>query len=596
LHGDPAELAVPFTSVAGSYTIYLLIDNGIEKIIKSEVIPPAEPQNPGGQIIPVITKIDSIVESGTSAVVESTGQVTVELTSFGIDEINNQGMSVAGAETYVDLKLTGVDPEITDVTKVVNEIIFTIYNANGEALWWNGTSWQPCSNYVIEDVDKDGDLDVVITINAGTIPNLNQLTGTEFTVIPLPPADAEPPQITISIPENGSTYFVNQQVIADFSVTDAGSGVKTIESTFPNGSVIDTVSTGIKEFSVTATDNAGNIKTETISYEVVKKETGLSINPVSTVQYSDILNVSATLSSNGVSLESLPVLFDSIIYPALPSIAGLNGEASASYKVTNHYGTYSVSAEFAENSEYLASNNAVPVIVAKENAALSYNGDTIVNVASAVKLSCLVTEEQDYSPGNISLAGPITFEVLNGESLVGAYTASVLETSPGFGFAQTSVNLPAGVYKIIARIDSNYYTAAQTIETLLAVYDPNGGFVSGGGWLTPSGSSKKVNFGFEAKYENKGTLKGSFEIIDHNTKDKYKSTHFDWLVVNSSNACLYGFMSINGEGSYPFIAQMVDNGSPGKDHDIFFISINTGSGAIIYSELISGGNIVVHNK
>jgi len=149
------------------------------------------------------------------------------------------------------------------------------------------------------------------------------------------------------------------------------------------------------------------------------------------------------------------------------------------------------------------------------------------------------------------------------------------------------------------------------IETLahamLVVYDPDGGFVTGGGWIdSPQGAyipepslTGKANFGFVAKYEKKTKLPvGNTEFVFKAGNLNFHSSIYQWLVVNKneSRAQFKGSGTINGEGDYKFMLRAGD-GEP----DTFWIQIWDDLGEtdmIIYDNMadqsIGGGNIIVH--
>jgi hypothetical protein len=134
---------------------------------------------------------------------------------------------------------------------------------------------------------------------------------------------------------------------------------------------------------------------------------------------------------------------------------------------------------------------------------------------------------------------------------------------------------------------------------LLAVYDPNGGFVTGGGWInSPAGAytansslAGKATFGFESKYQTgaavpTGNTQFLFRLADLN----FKSTSYDWLVVAGSRAKYKGFGTINGVGNYGFMLSAIDGDLPGGDNvDRFRIKI-TGAGGVVYDNQIGGGD------
>lgn len=81
--------------------------------------------------------------------------------------------------------------------------------------------------------------------------------------------DKTPPEVMITTPDNGGSYTFKQTVLANWSVTDTLSGIDTAVGTVPSGDPIDTNSLGTKEFTVTATDLAGNTSEVIVSYEVI---------------------------------------------------------------------------------------------------------------------------------------------------------------------------------------------------------------------------------------------------------------------------------------------------------------------------------------
>jgi hypothetical protein len=80
-----------------------------------------------------------------------------------------------------------------------------------------------------------------------------------------PPASA--PDIRIDSPRDGAVFAPNQTVSADFRCSDTG-GVASCTGTVPLGGSVDTSVLGAHEFTVTATDLAGNLTTKTVHYFV----------------------------------------------------------------------------------------------------------------------------------------------------------------------------------------------------------------------------------------------------------------------------------------------------------------------------------------
>jgi hypothetical protein len=148
----------------------------------------------------------------------------------------------------------------------------------------------------------------------------------------------------------------------------------------------------------------------------------------------------------------------------------------------------------------------------------------------------------------------------------------------------------------------------------VVVYDPNGGFVTGGGWIiSPAGAYRadpslagKATFGFVSKYQKGATVPtGNTEFQFHAGNLNFKSTSYEWLVVSGGNRAQYkGSGTINGAGSYKFMLTAID-GAKGNP-DMFRIRIWDDSGLVYdnqFSSLdpnadpttaIAGGSIVVH--
>jgi len=153
------------------------------------------------------------------------------------------------------------------------------------------------------------------------------------------------------------------------------------------------------------------------------------------------------------------------------------------------------------------------------------------------------------------------------------------------------------------------------------VYDPTGGFVTGGGWIdSPVGASAdfstaigKANFGFVSKYEkgaNKAVaLTGNTEFQFKAGGIDFKSKSYDWLVVASSRAQYKGVGTINGSGNYGFLLTAIDgqiNGGGGSDKFRIKIWDISNNDRVVYDNqmgagddalpttLLGGGSIVIH--
>ena len=169
----------------------------------------------------------------------------------------------------------------------------------------------------------------------------------------------------------------------------------------------------------------------------------------------------------------------------------------------------------------------------------------------------------------------------------------------------------SGLFDLYVRGIQNDKTGCP-LTTMLVVYDPAGGFVTGGGWITSPENdvyqymqeTGKATFGFVSKYQKGATVPTGNTEFQFKAGDlNFKSTSYEWLVVNKAGmrAQYKGVGTINGAGPYKFMLWATD-GAP----DTFRIKIYTESETgetVVYDngvndleQTIGGGSIVVHTK
>lgn len=182
----------------------------------------------------------------------------------------------------------------------------------------------------------------------------------------------------------------------------------------------------------------------------------------------------------------------------------------------------------------------------------------------------------------------------------------------------TAGSIP-GVYDVQLIVNDGQVDS-QPSSTFVVIYDPNGGFVTGGGWiLSPdtacpifcNGATGRANFGFVAKYK-----KGQ-SIPDGNTQFQFQagafnfqSLQYEWLVIAGANAKFKGVGTINGSGNFGFMLTGTDSGIKGDgSSDTFRIKIwdKDGGDVVIYDNqmgasddsyagtVLEGGSIIIHS-
>ncbi|PKH06160.1 hypothetical protein CXF93_09520 [Moritella sp. Urea-trap-13] len=178
----------------------------------------------------------------------------------------------------------------------------------------------------------------------------------------------------------------------------------------------------------------------------------------------------------------------------------------------------------------------------------------------------------------------------------------------------------AGVHNLCVLGTDAAGNVGEEICTFLAVYDPDGGFVTGGGWIySPAGAytadpglTGKANFGFVSKYKKgqqtpSGNTEFQFKAGDLN----FNSDSYDWLIIGGHQAKYKGVGTINGSGNYGFMLSAIDEKlTPSTDVDMFRIKIwdKDNGDEVVYDNnrggaddaepttAVGGGSIVIHKK
>ncbi|MFC1818970.1 FG-GAP-like repeat-containing protein [Thermodesulfobacteriota bacterium] len=178
----------------------------------------------------------------------------------------------------------------------------------------------------------------------------------------------------------------------------------------------------------------------------------------------------------------------------------------------------------------------------------------------------------------------------------------------------THVYASAGVYSVTLSVTDAFGESDTSTYQYVVAYDPDAGFVTGGGWIYSAEGAYipnpllagQANFGFVSKYKKGTTVPtGNTEFQFHAGDFNFHSDNYDWMVVTGGNFAKFkGLGAINDEGTYKFQLWAGDEtGIEGED--TFRIKIwtedeLTSAETIIYDngldQEIEGGSIVVHTK
>lgn len=208
----------------------------------------------------------------------------------------------------------------------------------------------------------------------------------------------------------------------------------------------------------------------------------------------------------------------------------------------------------------------------------------------------------------------VTTAVLAGSVTEADGTGVVLDE---LDFSQAE--LGPGVYSVTLTVidDSGAVTVSE--EQLFVIYDPSGGFVTGGGWIdSPAGAYRpdptltgKANFGFVSKYKKGAAPVGETEFRFRAGQLDFHSASYQWLVIAGARAQYKGVGTINGSGNYGFLLTAIDGDRPGGGGtDKFRMKIwdiddgetivydnqdaADGDDSAVPNTVLGGGNIVIH--
>jgi hypothetical protein len=193
-------------------------------------------------------------------------------------------------------------------------------------------------------------------------------------------------------------------------------------------------------------------------------------------------------------------------------------------------------------------------------------------------------------------------------------------TNPGTCSGSHTYVPATNVYEVTVTVTDNCGASGSSVYQYVVVYDPTGGFVTGGGWInSPPGAYGPdpdliggANFGFVSKYQKSNSTIPTGETQFHFNAAgfRFDSDAYEWLVISGAKARYRGTGSVNGVSGYGFELTAWDGQvSGGGGIDRFRIKVWQGTLAnVIYDNeranpdgadpitALQGGSIVVHKK
>jgi hypothetical protein len=280
-------------------------------------------------------------------------------------------------------------------------------------------------------------------------------------------------------------------------------------------------------------------------------------------------------------------------------------------------GTQTLHTDFTptDAADYITASKDVSINVINVPPIVTITGPT---VGSVYPINTPVTFTGTYTD-------PGTAETFTAQWTFDSITTPVQTVSGGSVSTPYTFTAP-GVYKVkLAVTDSNGGIGTTTTingqEDFVVIYEPNAGFVTGGGWInSPAGAyvpnpslTGRVNFGFVSKYQKGATAPtGETEFDFQMGNLNFHSASYNYLVISEARAQYMGTCTINGAGNYKFWLTALDGQiTGGGGTDGFRVKIVDAAGTVVYDneiasdtdtslsspvEPISGGSIKIHTR
>lgn len=343
--------------------------------------------------------------------------------------------------------------------------------------------------------------------------------------------------LSVELDASGSASITPAQV--DAGSSDNCSGVAL--SVAPNGFDCSTV--GANPVVLSATDAVGNLGSAPALVTVLDSVRPSVVCPGGVLLFADnscqavvpdFVSATQALDACGISaVLQTPLVGTSVGLGSTPvevSALDVNGNVNSCF------------------TSVTVADATPPVVVAVQANPNPVAVDEEVTITADIEDLCTNIVSAEYS-----LDGGVTFQSMDPIAVPSTQvTASV--TLPGF--------TEANVLSVCTRGTDEYGNTSDAQCIFLPVYDPDGGFVTGGGWIwSPQGAypsdleaEGQANFGFVSKYKKGanqpiGQTQFHFQAGDLN----FHSDSYDWLVIAGSKAMYKGVGSINGEGEFKFM-------------------------------------------
>ncbi|MHC4574207.1 MAG: post-COAP-1 domain-containing protein [Planctomycetota bacterium] len=444
-------------------------------------------------------------------------------------------------------------------------------DGNEVAAGVNPTIVLPCGNYTIELIVNDGQYD--------SEPDYVDITVVDGT----PPVITCPDNVTLECPADIDPSAIGSATAADncdeapaitYSDTSSGTCPQVIQRTWTATDATGNTTSCVQI--VTVQDTTPPVFTTTPLDETVQRDGNGNTEQLNTwlAQF-----VQAIDTCGGVSVNN--------DYTSFPYQCGNTGSLTVTWTAADDSGNEATS--------------AATFTIEDPTAAVTYDGDMLLSTAGNPTINAnLVATLRDADGDPLDIDGENVTFTLTADG-VGTI---VLDANSQDGAAQVVQPLEPAIYMIKVTLGCSDYTAS----AILVVFNPEGGFATGGGWILPVNDGLnthpdvRANFGFNAKYKQDDPT-GHLEFRYSDGFIDLKSTSIDQLVITGGKIVQFkGWASVNGQQGHWFFVKAIDNGEPGTNNDTFEIKTwapgvdPEGDPSDRAGGVLQGGNIVVHTK